>query len=70
MKVHKPSTQIKIKLSGATACINEVIVGDTYVMYKCSYYINSELKNVTLQEYEFEIINGSKKQIGFHNTKQ
>ncbi len=65
MKIHKPSTLIKIILSGSQAIINEVIVGDTYVFYKCSYYINSELKNITLQEYEFEILNGSKKTIGF-----
>ncbi len=65
MKIHKPGTLIKITLPGINACINEVIIGDTYIMYKVSYYINSELKTITLQEYEFEIINGNKKQIGF-----
>jgi hypothetical protein len=48
MKIHKPSTLIKITLSGAQAIINEVIVGDTYTFYKCSYYINAELKTITL----------------------
>lgn len=65
MKIHKPSTLIKIKLSNIQAFINEVIIGDTYIMYKVSYYINGELKNITIQEYEFEVINGTKKQIGF-----
>ncbi len=65
MKIYRPSTLIKITLPGINACINEVIIGDTYIMYKVSYYINSELKTITLQEYEFEIINGNKKQIGF-----
>lgn len=65
MKIHKPSTSIKIKLSGTTAIINEAIIGDTYVFYKVSYFINGELKVITLSDYEFEIINGTKKQIGF-----
>ena len=69
MKIYKPSTLIKIKLSGINACINEVMIGDTYVFYKVSYYNNGELKVVTLQDYEFEIVNGSKKVIGFHNNK-
>jgi hypothetical protein len=65
MKIHKPSTLIKITLSGMQAIINEAIIGDSYVFYKCSFYINGELKTITLSEYEFEVLNGSKKAIGF-----
>jgi hypothetical protein len=70
MKIHKPSTLIKIKLSGQEAFISEVIIGDGYVFYKVTYFVNGDVKAPTLSEYEFEIVNGSKKVIGFHNSKQ
>jgi len=67
MKIHKPSTLIKITLSGSQAYINEVIIGDTYTMYKCSWFINGELKTATFSEYEFEVITSkiTKKSVGF-----
>lgn len=67
MKVHKPGTRVKIKLSGQEAFITEVIIGDTYVWYKVAYFYNGDLKLPTLSEYEFDVIEGSKKQIGFHS---
>jgi hypothetical protein len=66
MKIHKPSTLIKIKLSGIEAFISEVIIGDGYVFYKVTYFVNGDVKAPTLSEYEFEVVNGSKKTIGFH----
>lgn len=65
MKIHKPSTLIKIKLSGQEAFISEVIIGDGYTFYKVAYFVNGDLKTPVLGEYEFEVVNGSKKQIGF-----
>lgn len=65
MKVHKPSTRIKIKLCNQDAFISEVIIGDTYIFYKVSYFVNGELKLISLSNYEFDVIEGSKKQIGF-----
>lgn len=65
MKVYKSGTLIRIKLSNQEAYISEIIIGYGYVFYKVSYFYNGELKLVTLSEYEFEIIKGTKQQIGF-----
>jgi hypothetical protein len=65
MKIHKPSTLIKMKLSGIDAYIFEAIIGNDYILYKVSYFHNGESRTTVLAEYEFEIVNGSKKQIGF-----
>ncbi len=65
MKIHKPGTTIKIKLCNQEAFISEAIIGDGYIWYKVSYFYEGNLKTPTLSEYEFEVINGNKKIIGF-----
>lgn len=65
MTVHKPGTLIRIKLSKQEAYISEIIIGDGYVMYKVSYFVNGDLKLPLISEYEFDVIEGNKKQIGF-----
>lgn len=65
MKVHKPGTMIKIKLSSIDAFISEIIIGDGYVFYQVSYFYNGDLKIPRLSDYEFDVIEGTKKQIGF-----
>ncbi len=65
MKIHKPGTTIKIKISGQTAMITEIIIGDTYIFYKVTYFINGDLKTPSLAEFEFDVLEGNKKIIGF-----
>lgn len=65
MTVHKPGTLIRIKLCNQEAYISEIIIGDGYVTYRVSYFYEGDLKLPLISEFEFDVVNGSKKQIGF-----
>lgn len=67
MKIVKCGTDITTKLNNINGIITAACIRFNAVNYEVSYFNNGEYKQIWLSEAEFQVSNGSRKQIiGFN----
>lgn len=65
MTIHRTGTKIKLLAANVEAVINSCRIENENITYNVSYFWNGDFKCTDVYEFEFSVLTGETKQIGF-----